>query len=151
MTIAKQNSRKSESVSSKTGFLKREVRSGSSNAQFSPGDDIRRPSTNRGIGFPRPGPRRGAWPPPCRPRRRSDLTAVQEYGRRVAKPLPAAAVGYRSISRNPPFGCDGDWRRHHRSPANGQEAGQESAGLFAPGMATVLDRNRSAGGHQESR
>jgi hypothetical protein len=39
MTIAKQNSRKSESVSSKTGFLKREVRSGSSNAQFFLGDD----------------------------------------------------------------------------------------------------------------
>jgi hypothetical protein len=47
--------------------------------------------------------------------RRLDLAAVQGHGRHLAKRLPAAAVGCPSVSRNPPFGCDGD--RHHRSPA----------------------------------
>src|ERR1700692_3317908 len=60
--------------------------------------------------------------------------AVQGRGRRVAKRLPAAAVGCRSISRNPPFGCDGDWRRHHRSPAMAtRPAGQDSARAIRAG------------------
>jgi hypothetical protein len=37
-------------------------------------------------------------------RRRSDLTVARGHGRRVAMPPTAAPVGYRSISRNPPFG-----------------------------------------------
>jgi hypothetical protein len=108
-------------------------------------------ATNRGIGSPRPGPRLGAWRSPCRPRRRSDLTAVSGHGRCVAKRLPAAAVGCRSISRNPPFGCDGDWRRRHRSSAMARRpAGQDSAGAirsrngdstapFAPESQSFLD------------
>jgi hypothetical protein len=41
---------------------------------------------------------------------------------------PAATLEYRSVSRNPPFGCGGDWRRHHRSPAVARRpAGQDSA------------------------
>jgi hypothetical protein len=68
----------------------------------------------------------------CPLRRRSDVTAVPGHGHRVAKPLPAAAVGCRSISRNPPFGCDGDRRRHHRSPAMAtRPAGQDSAHQMA--------------------
>jgi hypothetical protein len=36
-------------------------------------------------------------------------------------------LGYRSVSRNPPFGCGGDWRRHHRSPSMARRpAGQDS-------------------------
>jgi integrase/recombinase XerD len=45
----------------------------------------------------------------------------------LRKRLPAAAVGCQSVSRNPPFGCDGERRRHHRSPAMAQRpAGQDS-------------------------
>ena len=41
---------------------------------------------------------------------------------------------YRSVSRNLPFGCDADWRRHHRSPALAMRpAGQDSAAPFRPG------------------
>jgi hypothetical protein len=45
----------------------------------------------------------------------------------VRLPLQEAAIGYWSVSRNPSIGCDGDWRRHHRSPAVARRpAGQDS-------------------------
>jgi hypothetical protein len=44
----------------------------------------------------------------------------------------------RAHSGNPPFGCDGVWRRHNRSPAMDRKpAGQDSTELFAPGTVTV--------------
>ena len=52
------------------------------------------------------------------------MTVAPRHGRRVAKPLPAAAVGCRSISRNPPFGL----RRRSMPPPPKPRSGQEAGG-----------------------
>ena len=75
------------------------------------------------FGLLRPAPRSGAWPRPCRRRRRSVSARVQGHGRRAAKPLTGATIGCRSISRDSPFG----WRRRlppsPPKPRTGDEAG----------------------------
>src|SRR5712671_5309429 len=82
------------------------------------------PESSQGLGLLRPAPRSGAWPRPCRRRRRSVSARVQGHGRRAARPLTGATIGCRSISRDPPFG----WRRRlppsPPKPRNGDEAGR---------------------------
>src|SRR5258708_18835623 len=81
------------------------------------------PESSHGLGLLRPAPRSGAWPRPCRPRRRSVSARAQRHGRRAARPRTGATIGVRSISRDPPFG----WRRRlppsPPKPRTGDEAG----------------------------
>src|SRR6266404_1936646 len=81
------------------------------------------PESSHGLGLLRPAPRSGAWPRPCRRRRRSVSARVQGHGRRAVKPLTGATIGCRSISRDPPFG----WRRRlppsPPKPRTGDKAG----------------------------
>jgi hypothetical protein len=74
-----------------------------------------------GLEPPRPGPRQGAWPPPCRPHRRSDVTAAPGHGRREAA---ASSRSWVSVSFT-----ESSIRLRRRlappppKPRNGQEAG----------------------------
>src|SRR5712671_6847459 len=81
------------------------------------------PAASHGLGLLRPAPRSGAWPRPCRRRRRSVSARVQGHGRRAVKPLTGATIGCRSISPDPPFG----WRRRSvpspPKPRTGDEGG----------------------------
>ena len=51
------------------------------------------PESSHGLGLLRPAPRSGAWPRPCRRRRRSVSARVQGHGRRAVKPRTGATIG----------------------------------------------------------
>src|SRR6266852_6259878 len=82
------------------------------------------PESSRGLGLLRPAPRSGAWPRPCRRRRRSVSARVQGHGRRAVKPLTGATIGCRSISRDPPFGRRRRLPPSPPKPRTGNEAGR---------------------------
>src|SRR5258708_335703 len=82
------------------------------------------PESSPGLGLLRPAPRSGAWPRPCRRRRRSVSARVQGHGRRAARPRTGATIGWRSISRDPPLG----WRRRLPPPPPKPRTGDEAGG-----------------------
>jgi hypothetical protein len=75
----------------------------------------------------------------------SSLAAPASISNSYRRPRAIAVTSFlrvrllaRAHSGNPPFGCDGVWRRHNRSPAMDRKpAGQDSTELFAPGTVTV--------------
>jgi hypothetical protein len=75
----------------------------------------------------------------------SSLAAPASISNSYRRPRAIAVTSFlrvrllaRAHSGNPPFGWDGVWRRHNRSPAMDRKpAGQDSTELFAPGTVTV--------------